>query len=499
MLPTPTRTGVLAQKQAVNMRVGRKTPPIKINSSGGLHDFAHHCLCQNKSRVGDRGLSALDDVFSFESFMDWLDHTHYSGPRKRQLIALRRSMPDFPTPSQLREWSHVKSFIKLEGYPTYKPPRGIMSRTDRIKVWIGPLIKRCENLIYDMPEFIKHVPHNQRSQYIRDHIERVGCTYAETDYTSFEGSMRPKIMHVCEFSLLNYLCRRNPRALERMKMFERICTGDNVMNYTDITARIKGRRMSGEMTTSLSNGWTNLMLSTFVLRDVAPNTPIIVEGDDGILALTPDASHVFTPDKFANLGFVIKIIKHDDITEAGFCGIVCDASENSIITNPIEAIASFGWVGGAALRAGSESLWALLRAKALSLAYQYPGCPILSSLAKLGVRLSFNHRRMSPDDNPFLDGWSKDIYRHAEKYVTAELLDKVPGPNTRSMMARKYGISQVDQIRTEKYLDEIKEPTVLSMPWLLSKCTSEMIDSAQYHVRSYAAGTPWHCISRETN
>lgn len=311
--------------------------------------------------------------------------------------------------------------------------------------------------------------------------------------------MRPKIMHVSEFSALRYLCRLNPRALGRIKDFEKMCTGTNVMSYTDITAKIKGRRMSGEMTTSSANGWTNLMLSTFVLRDVAPNAPVIVEGDDGIIALSHEAMKEFRPDKFAKLGFIIKIEKHKDITETGFCGIVCDASENAIITNPIETLASFGWVGGAALRSNEETRWGLLRAKALSLAYQYPGCPILTALARLGVKLSANHKRIDPIENSLMDGWNKDIYLEAEKYVTVEKLNLKPGKNTRSMMARKYGVSVELQIKTEEYLDGITSPKILRLPWLMHLCTANMLDSAAYHVRSYAAGTPWALIARELN
>jgi hypothetical protein len=329
-------------------------------------------------------------------------------------------------------------------------------------------------------------------------MQRAGCKYAETDYSSFEGAMRQKIMRCAEFSALRYMCRLNSLALERIRQFERLCTGVNVMKYTDVTAKILARRMSGEMTTSFGNGWTNLMLATFVLRDVAPDAPILVEGDDGLVTLPAGLQKHFTPEAFARLGFVIKIDWHDDLSGAGFCGIVCDPQQEAIITDPISAIASFGWCSGAALRSGVGTQLALLRAKALSLAYQYPGCPILSALARVGVRLSHGYQ-LDPIENPFFDGWHKDILIDAEKRVTQEMLDKPVAYGTRMLMARKYGVSVSDQLRTENYLDSITSVGKLSMPWLACRATNDMLDAAKYYVRTYAAGTPWYMIARALN
>lgn len=499
VLPTPTRTGVAAQEQAVLLRVGKKTPDIDMSHLPGcFHDFAHHCMCQNEIRVGDKCLRPDEDFSSWEAFEEWLAGTHYSNPRKRQLRAVRKTMPDFPSMRQLKYWAINKCHGKLEGYPAYKPLRGIMSRTDYIKVWIGPLMKKCEHIIFQMPEFIKYVKAHTRAAYMRDRMQRAGCKYAETDFSSFEGSVRRRIMRICEFSVLLYLTRHNALARERMEQFRDICSGTNVMKYTDITAKILARRMSGEMSTSFGNGWTNLMLITFVLRDVVPEIPVLVEGDDGLVTIPQEYQSLFNAQAFAKLGFVIKIEWHDDLASSGFCGIVCDPKSEAIITDPIAAIASFGWCGGAALRSSFDTQLGLLRAKALSLAYQYPGCPILTSLARLGVRLSHGCK-IDPEDNPFFDGWHKDILVNAEKYVTNELLEKEVSDGTRSVMAMKYGISVDDQKKTEDYLDSITDHGVLEMPWLESHATNDMRDAGEYFVRTYTSGTPWYMIARALN
>lgn len=160
VLPAPTRTGVEAQKQAVIRRVGKKTPDIQPLDLGA---FRYHNRLQCRRRLSKEALAPDADVCSFGAFMEWLDNTHYSGPRKKQLIQLRLEMPDNPTERQLMKAAFNKCFVKPEGYLLYKPGRGIMSRSDFIKCWIGPLIKKCENMVYDMPEFIKHVKCHDRS------------------------------------------------------------------------------------------------------------------------------------------------------------------------------------------------------------------------------------------------------------------------------------------------------------------------------------------------
>jgi hypothetical protein len=162
VLSTPTRTGVAAQKQAVLMRVGKRTPEIQKLS---FHRFRHHCCCQNVKRIGLNGLLPDEDVTSFAAFLRWLENTHYSGPRKKQLIQIRMQLSDNPTHEELVKFAALKCFIKPEGYGCYKPPRGIMSRTDWAKVWVGPLIKCCEKIIYALPEFIKHIKCNERARY----------------------------------------------------------------------------------------------------------------------------------------------------------------------------------------------------------------------------------------------------------------------------------------------------------------------------------------------
>lgn len=497
VLPTPTRSGAAAQKQAVINRVGRRTPAI-CNDQGNFHDFVHHVIKQCQKRLGVRAIPANTDFWSMQAFEEWLEATHYSGPRKEQLRKIRRTMPDFPSSKLLKQWARNKCHVKLEGYPQYKAPRGIMSRTDYVKVWIGPLIKKIESLVYELPEFIKHVKAHERPSYLRDRMVRAGCDYGETDYTSFEGAIRDKIQGCCEFEMMRYICRLCPAALRRVKQFEAMCSGINVMSYTDITARIKGRRMSGEMTTSLANGWTNLMLATFVLRHITTDIPIVVEGDDGLVTIPKGNRGVFNATAFAKLGFIIKIDWHPDLESSGFCGIVCDPTQGAIITDPISAIASFGWCGGAALRSNYKTQLGLLRAKALSLAYQYPGSPVLAALARLGVRLSHGYA-IDAVENPFLNGWEKDILVDAERVVTNEILNRPVAMGTRKVMERKYGVSVDDQIKTEKYLDSIKDFGELSMPWLSGYATPEMRDAASYFVRSYPAGTPWYMVARALN
>ena len=139
------------------------------------------------------------------------------------------------------------------------------------------------------------------------------------------------------------------------------------------------------MNTSLGNGFSNLMFMAFVCEKLGLNCNGVVEGDDGLFAFngnTPSASD------FTKYGFNIKLDVHSEISTASFCGNVFDPEDRQIMTCPYDVLSTFGWTTNKYAKSSDKTLKALLRSKSLSLAYQYPGCPILSSLAQYGLRVT---------------------------------------------------------------------------------------------------------------
>lgn len=134
--------------------------------------------------------------------------------------------------------------------------------------------------------------------------------------------------------------------------------------------------MSGEMNTSLANGWANLCIFSFIVEVVKGGKwDGYVEGDDGIFA----ASCEITSDDYAKLGFDVKVQCFETCAEASFCGIIA-APDNTLIKDPRRVFQSFGWTHSF-IHAGEDIMLRLQRAKALSLLNEAPNCPIISELA----------------------------------------------------------------------------------------------------------------------
>ena len=280
----------------------------------------------------------------------------------------------------------VKSFIKDETYTEYKYPRLINSRVDLAKCLIGPAVAAISAKVFDLPWFIKKIPVCDRPMAIMDTLYGPGRTYEYTDYTSFEAHFTPEIMEVCQFELYKYMTKSLGQHKDIMAFCFGTLAGTNVCKFKHVTVHVKGVRMSGEMDTSLSNGFHNLVAYLFCVFENSQkfstpkyNVRGFVEGDDGIFTLS-DKQLTPTVEQFAALGLTIKIGSTTKLSEASFCGQVYDTDENIVVTDVVEALARVGWTNKKYVQANNKTLLQLTRAKGFSLAYQYNGCPVLGAL-----------------------------------------------------------------------------------------------------------------------
>jgi len=486
----PKRTGFEQQQRAASQRIGRLTP--EISNRALLRQLRRHVYLRCKKLLKPLH---KDTDFSFEN---WLSHTNYTEKRKEELRKVHDKFPAVVTREYILHHRRCKCFIKNESYPMFKNPRGIASRKDQVKCWIGPIIKAIENEVYKLPYFIKHIPKPERAKYIVDHVTQPGATYAGTDYSSFESSFRPQIMKACEFVLYRYMTKSCPKQLEAIKIFEEICTGMNKMSYKDGTFWVKGRRMSGEMTTSLGNGWTNLMLASFAIRSArgeCESLKIVVEGDDAVMAIF--ASDHICKDSFSVFGFCIKIEKSFRLSDASFCGLVFDEEDQMDCADPIQEIVNFGWYNGFQLYMKQEKLDSLLVAKAYSLLYEYPGCPIMKELAAMVFRCKSDIVK-NFDFEDFLakhcvNTWERDRFLAIRDGLSSKdrirwMLSRPIGWRTRQMVERYYKISIDLQLRSEAYLRSITRIGPLDMPWLQHLFHPDQQWAGRL-TQSFAAGT----------
>lgn len=379
----------------------------------------------------------------------WLESTNYTQRRKAELRQLDSEVLSLY--SDIKKFTTVHSFIKDEVYPEYKHARPINSRHDAFKVKTGPTFKAIEKEVFSLPNFIKKVPVPDRPQYIMDYLYREGSVYYVSDYTAFEANFTQDLMECCEFELYEYMTQLLPNHDEFMSLMRDVIGGRNVCRFKNVRVEINATRMSGEMNTSLGNGFSNLMFMLFVCEEVGcKDVRGVVEGDDGLFALRgvpPTASD------FAKLGLMIKPEVHHHLNEASFCGMIFDVEDLVVITDPREVLATTGWGSGKMATRRRADRMALLRCKALSMAHQYAGCPILQEFSRYLLRVTrgFNISRIV--NSRMLSGWERDqlfTALHDERgIVEREVKD-----NSRELVSRRYGISAVDQLAMEAYFRE---------------------------------------------
>lgn len=409
-------------------------------------------------------LSESEDV----TFEAWIEKTNYPEWRKADL---RAQWEQCQGKLSLIHFI-VKSFMKDETYPEFKHARGINARHDAFKCAVGPYFKLIEEQLYKHPSFIKHVPVPDRPSYIKDMLYNLGGTYVATDYTAYESHFTAEMMEACEFQLYDYMTKNLPGHDYFMELCRTVIAGQNVCQYKQFDVYINATRMSGEMCTSLGNGFSNLMAFLFLCEENKATCEGVVEGDDGLFRVTGDLP---TTEQFEELGFTIKIEVHQKLEEASFCGIIFDLDDCVNVTDPCDVLLNFGWAGTRYTQCSERRLLELLRAKSLSYLYQYPGCPVIQSLANYGLRVTKHIDMTRFMQKSRINLWEREqlIEAYANRF---SLISKAIPANTRDLVERKYGIKVEEQISIEKYLDSLNTIQPLwhwTFDFIMSKWSKE--------------------------
>lgn len=370
----------------------------------------------------------------------WLEDANYPAWRKEELAAL--------DPDEVANWpAHIKakSFIKDEFYAEFKYPRTINPRDDYFKVFSGPIVHRIEQQVFKLPYFIKKVPMEKRGAYIMDKVFAPDARYMLTDYTSFESSFLPEVMRACEMRLFKWMTHRLPCGSYWYASIERAATGVQTLVAKTVTTTTEGGRLSGDMWTSLCNGFTNLMNALFAGEELQLGELFgVFEGDDGLCRYS--SGQFPNSEFFKELGFTVKMDIVDEIGKASFCGMVFEPHSCQQMTDPRPVLASFGWTSARYLGSKRSKLLGLLRSKALSLAFERPGCPVLSALAHRVIYLTrgIDCRWVAKSRN------TTHWLRERIEYVTTHVAPcETPTMATRELFAELYDIPVEQQLSLE--------------------------------------------------
>jgi hypothetical protein len=447
------------------------------------------------SRWLKENMTPIDPVEDFD-LEEWLQSTNYPDWRKEEIrkVAPKGAYVHGEVDRKDNKFDddddlfNINLFTKEEYYPEYKHHRGIWARSDKAKSVMGPFFRKIEKALFSLPYFIKKIPKNERPKYINEFMNSNLLQFQGTDYTSFESLFTTDMMDDCEFQLYRYMSSLNPEAQQRCRLIFKVLASQNFAKNKYFTVKVDAKRMSGEMNTSLGNGFSNLMFLLFACHYYKKQfTGPIIEGDDALIGLNsriPDEYYV-------KMGLNVKMEFIEDISEGSFCGLVYDPEELFNIRDPREPLCTTSWVPKKYTFSNRDTYYSLLRSKALSLIYEYPGCPIIykygrkifDMLSKYEIRLRYE------------DSYKQEHLLAAyERYITDSLPKGEPGPRTRLLMEKMFNISVAQQLRIESEIDLMTEdnfnlPTVLE---IMPDCWINNFDNYVNHSKFQDYGSLTH-------
>lgn len=433
----PNDNDLASQIDGVKHRVGGSPPPINRRT---LRRFRY--FCKNWIESNLTPLPADTDV----TVQTWLKESPYTLERKEELQNIFDRYQEGYLSGRDVDFERLESFIKDEFYTCPKTFRTINSRVEIFKCLVGPTIHAVEKEVFKLDYFIKKVPVDQRARYITEVLDSNARIFG-TDVSAWEGSMRKEIMEACEVPLFEYMTRNLPTGSEFISLYKQLLL-NNKLCFSGFMAEIVSRRMSGEMSTSLGNGFTNLMIMLFTAFMMGVEIKLVVEGDDTLISCFCKLVNTYAQE----LGFNLIIEEFDGLNEASFCGLIFSDVKHTI-RDPITTIMKFGWCTQQYLGANMSTRLQLLRAKALSLKCEMPNCPILGPFADRmiqltnGICVKKSIKRLAQflslyKRNEFLD----NIANYKEKW----LVPAESTPESRVLMEKMFNIPADVQVLLEE-------------------------------------------------
>jgi hypothetical protein len=445
-------------------------------------------ICSKRNDIHNNALKAMMRYGSFFvkqfkpldvdvdlSVETWLGGTSYTESEKKYLLELNQKIDN----TFKEKFMVALCFMKEESYLNItKDARGIFSRTDALKTLIGPLIKQIENEVYKHKSFIKHVPVAERPAFIKDYLDTFG-NVGESDYTAFESHFDEQFMELTDFLLFRHMTKS---IVSDKKKIPLQFSGQNILKFRDFMLKIQGTRLSGEMTTSLFNGFANLFFLSFVYfarkiyklktgrilnsfeefdiefteSDVRENLlKCVVEGDDG-LAIYNDG--VPSEQLYKECGLKMKLEVKQSLETASFCGIVFDSDALDALTDIRKHLVKTAWLSSRYVLSKQTKQTMLLRAKAFSIVHQYPNCPVLRAYGDYILRMTKHQHKAMMDYVTKVRFTDRYEYEMFLKYANTNLPPNKPiHPGSRLVVEELFKVSVAEQLQLEKYFNTCAE------------------------------------------
>lgn len=452
-LPRPCPNSAEGKVISLLKRSGTKPPPRVAGVLEHLKTFTRSfCESHFERLTGDEA-----------EFDDWVEGINHPQARKDELRKVHSEF-GYDDPREVFQGTWVNSFVKDEPSMKWAAPRAINARDDVFKVYSGPLFDAISQKVFCHSWFIKKIPVVDRPSVLLDALFRSVGKLENTDASSYESHFEREVMESIEFVLYDYMVESVPAYQQRMDVIKEVLMGPQEIHYKEIIAEMTATRMSGEMNTSLGNGFTTVVLNMFVAWLKETEVDLFAEGDDNI-GMWADRFKAPTTMEWRNLGWIMKVEEPDVVSEASFCGNVFAVENQVVVTDPREALLNFGWTKKNYTRAKRSVLLQLLKSKGLSMAHQYNGCPMLSAF---GRRIAYLTRNVTIRKSVFnnMNMYERDELRFYWDNVNLPQ-EKTVDYYSRQLVERLYNIPVQDQMQFELDVNKIELDMVLSFDMLV--------------------------------
>lgn len=416
---------------------------------------------------------------------EWLARTTYSEKRKEQLRVADISDDEFMqkligkdiSNKPSRRGFKVKSFIKDEQYQAYKHARWINGREDSYKVKVGPFVKLIEDVIYDhvdpefgMLVFAKHIPVVERPNAVMRMVVEAAQMYGN-DFESFESHFN--IMRYCVELMMQCWVAQHVdgfdlflRAILEGQMVPSECENKLIQWMTEV------RRMSGEMSTSVGNGFFNYITMKFIGEESGCKLTVLVEGDDAVIVIRQgDIDH----DVVRRLGLKLKLDHQPELNLASFCGQVFDEYDRRVIVDPLKVLGTTQWGPSSLAGASVRTRMRYLRCKALSLAHSNRGCPVVQEYAQLLLRVTRGHDVRAMMKSKHFDAWHRDRFTQ----ITGEVVPVEVSDRSRLVMERVFRVPMTVQVALERMFQQCETLADVDLTCIMHLVPQDWTDYVQ--------------------
>lgn len=234
-------------------------------------------------------IKPLEAGWTYESALQyWMDNCkRYTVKKKKELLKLQKQILSGTYEARYHGKDDplglavINVFQKCENYPEVKEPRAISACSQECKALLGGFYHLLEiHAKKSTPFFVKGMNPYMIREKMRE-LSQKWSLFMGSDYSSYEGSQDYQWQNLIEKRILKEWLLNYPDVYQQI---DRIYTkGHDIYWRKRYFGHLNGKRMSGDVQTSLGNGICNALIWKFVSYKCEAPMDILVEGDDAFI------------------------------------------------------------------------------------------------------------------------------------------------------------------------------------------------------------------------